>query len=99
MKVIFSYDTEQDQCADKVAVITDVHRRHNAPATFFCVGRLIEQRGSALRRAFDRTPDLWDVHSHSYSHKILQPHRLWGKPAPPDMLIDGIPVRRHRHGR
>jgi peptidoglycan/xylan/chitin deacetylase (PgdA/CDA1 family) len=90
MQVIFSYDTERDECADKAAIIAEVHRRHQAPATFFCLGRLIEQRGADLRRTFDRTPELWDVHSHTYSHRILQPHRIWGDPVLADQVREEI---------
>lgn len=47
------------------------------PATFFVLGTVLEERGAELRRIFGDDP-LFDLASHTYSHKLLKDNRVHG---------------------
>ena len=66
-----AYDLESLEIGLKAgAAVAEVHRRHDAPATFFVVGRLLERDGEAYREILDDS--LFDIQTHTYSHKILK---------------------------
>ncbi len=66
-----AYDLESlDVGVKAAAAVAEVHRRHDAPATFFIVGRLLERDGDAYREILDDS--LFDLQTHTYSHKILK---------------------------
>lgn len=77
-----AYDTEWGPdgfSPEEVEVIADIHRRHNAPATFFIVGKLLEisEHARKLRHVLD--DELFDIQSHTYRHLLLKDNRLGGK--------------------
>jgi peptidoglycan/xylan/chitin deacetylase (PgdA/CDA1 family) len=75
---VFSYDLEDpDLCLRAAPVLAELHRRHEIPATFFIVGTVIEERGDDLRDVFGDDP-LFDLQSHTYSHRLLKDHARLG---------------------
>ncbi len=77
-----SYDLENmELCVPAAQELVRIHRKYSAPATFFCVGRVVEQRGEELRRIFDDDP-LFDIQSHTYSHRMLRDHIIHGPAIP-----------------
>ena len=81
---IAAYDTELDGCLAACRKIVEVHRRQKMPATFFVVGQLLERDGAAYREILD--DPLFEIASHTYSHKLLRDHGIFG-PAAPDAEI------------
>jgi len=82
-----AYDAEMGPdgfSPEDIEVIADIHRRHNAPATFFIVGKLLEapEYAGKLREVLD--DELFDVQSHTYRHLLLKDHRVHGKGIPLD---------------
>ena len=88
-RYIAAYDTEMSSlrrprpdvpsCLDACRRIVEVHRRHGMPATFFIVGRLLEESPEEFRSLLD--DPLFEVASHSYSHKLLRDHPVCGPAA------------------
>jgi len=65
-----SYEREALQhCLAGVRAVVEVHLRHNAPATFFLVGKLLEHARSELRSILDCP--IFDLQCHSYTHANL----------------------------
>jgi hypothetical protein len=77
---IAAYDTENPACLEACAKIRQVHERFHFPATFFIVGKRLEEDGSAYRRALGDC-ELFEIASHTYSHRMLRDHPFCG-PAP-----------------
>ena len=77
---IAAYDTESPNCLAACRKIVDVHRRYEMPATFFIVGRILEANPEDYRKLLD--DPLFEVASHTYSHKMLRDHPFCGKAAP-----------------
>lgn len=74
-----AYDTEHTgACLQACQDIVRVHRERDVPATFFIVGRLLEEEGEAYRRLLGDC-DLFEVASHTYSHKLLRDHSVCGR--------------------
>lgn len=66
-----AYDLESLEVGPAAAeAVAAVHRRHNQPATFFVVGRLLEQDGPRYREILD--DPLFDIQTHTYSHRMLK---------------------------
>ena len=73
-----AYDTEMPGlCLDGCRKIAAVHRRRGVPATFFITGKVIEADGAELHALLDE-PELFEIASHTYSHKLLRDHALCG---------------------
>ncbi len=73
---IAAYDTESPACLAGVRKIVEVHRRHRMPATFFLTGKALEANPQEYR---DLLADpLFEVASHTYSHRMLQDHPFCG---------------------
>lgn len=73
-----AYDTEQPgACLAACRTIAEVHRRRRIPATFFIVGKLLESDGAAFRELLDE-PELFEIASHTYSHRMLRDHPVCG---------------------
>ncbi len=69
--LIAAYDTEHaTECLPACHAITEVHRRMGIPATFFIVGKLLEEQGKEFHAALD--DGLFEIGSHTYSHKMLR---------------------------
>lgn len=76
-RYIAAYDTESlTACLPAAQQLVALHRKHEVPATFFIVGKLLEQDGAAFRKLLD--DPLFDVQSHSYSHQMLRNHPQHG---------------------
>lgn len=66
-----AYDLESLEVGLTAAeAVAAVHRRHDKPATFFVVGRLLEQDGPRYRDILD--DPLFDIQTHTYSHRMLK---------------------------
>jgi peptidoglycan/xylan/chitin deacetylase (PgdA/CDA1 family) len=75
---VFAYDLEDpDLCLRATPRLVELHRRYEIPATFFVLGSVLERRGAELRDAFGDDP-LFDIASHTYSHRPLKDNRLHG---------------------
>lgn len=79
---IFAYDLEHaDLCLKAAPVLVRWHERYEVPATFFLLGRVLEQRGKELRAILGDSP-LFDLQSHTYSHRMLRDNRMHGPGVP-----------------
>jgi signal transduction histidine kinase len=69
---VAAYDVEADPevSATATRAVAAVHRRHQAPATFFIVTRLLETAGNEFRAILD--DELFDVQSHTHTHARLK---------------------------
>jgi len=75
---VSAYDTEfLGDCVAACRRIAEVHKAHKAPATFFITGLVLEKDGAELRRVLD-DPDLFEIASHTYSHKMLRDQPICG---------------------
>lgn len=78
MRYVFHYDLENpDLCLKAAPVLAAIHRDRGVPATFFMLGRVLEQKGPELRAIFGDDP-LFDVQSHTYAHQMLRDNRMHG---------------------
>jgi peptidoglycan/xylan/chitin deacetylase (PgdA/CDA1 family) len=92
---IAAYDTESPDCLPAVRQIVEIHRKHQMPATFFIVARLLDQQGQAYRSLIGDDP-LFEVASHSYTHMLLFDHRVCGKAGPRDQYEHEIVESKQR---
>ena len=77
---IAAYDLESTELSPMaLEAIADIHVRHNVPATFFVVGRLLEVNPGKYEVLRDEK--LFDVESHTYSHKLLKNSVVHGEGA------------------
>jgi peptidoglycan/xylan/chitin deacetylase (PgdA/CDA1 family) len=76
---IAAYDTELPGCLAACRKIVAAHRRYDMPATFFITGETLEHNPAEYREILD--DPLFEVASHTYSHRMLRNHPLCG-PAP-----------------
>ena len=60
-----------DEAVAAVSRIVAVLKRHDVPATFFVVGRVLEKGGDRLAPIL-KSHALIDVESHSYSHMVIK---------------------------
>ncbi len=69
---VAAYDVEADPEVSVPATraVAAVHRRHEAPATFFIVTRLLEAAGQEFRAVLD--DHLFDIQSHTHTHARLK---------------------------
>jgi len=79
---VAAYDVEADVSVSVPAAraVAAVHRRLDAPATFFIVTRLLEEAADEFRAILDH--QLFDIQSHTHTHAYL-------KRTPPAEAIDG----------
>lgn len=88
---VAAYDTESLRCINGVRSIVKQHKKHNAPATFFLVGELLEHKEIAheLRELLD--DPLFEVGSHTQTHELVKVHKAYNNGAPGfAMLIEQI---------
>src|SRR5690606_3145831 len=73
--------------------IVEIHRRFAMPATFFIVGRLLAQQGKEYAALLGDDP-LFEVGSHTKSHKSLRNHPFCGPAVADDEIrseiVDGV---------
>jgi len=62
----YDLEAEPEVSLPAVRALAEVHRRHDAPATFFVVTRLLEAAGDEYRQVLDG--DLFDIQSHTHTH-------------------------------
>jgi peptidoglycan/xylan/chitin deacetylase (PgdA/CDA1 family) len=79
---IAAYDTESPRCLEACRKIVAVHRRYEMPATFFITGTTLERNPAEYHALLD--DDLFEVASHTYSHKMLRDHPFCGPAAAPE---------------
>ena len=80
-----AYDVENPElCLPACRVLADLHRRHEIPATFFIVGKLLEKDGPEFRKVLD--DPLFDVQTHTYSHPMLKDSRSHGPGVPLEVM-------------
>jgi len=85
-----AYDTEwAGACLESCRKIARVHRDRGIPATFFIVGKLLETEGAAYRELLDE-PGLFEIASHTYSHKLLRHQGFAGPGVSPDQVHEEI---------
>ncbi len=71
MDYLASYDLEDvENCVKAAGTIVAIHKKWNLPATFFVVGRCLEEQGARLRKILD--DPLFDLQSHTFSHALLK---------------------------
>ncbi len=85
---IAAYDVESPACLPACRKIVDVHRRHDLPATFFLVGRVLEADPEEYGQLLG--DPLFEVASHTYSHATLRDHPFCGPAVPPERGRDEI---------
>jgi len=57
------------ECLKGINAVAEVHKEHNAPATYFIVARLVESAGADLCKILDDPS--FDIQCHSYTHANL----------------------------
>ena len=77
---IAAYDTESPRCLDACRKIVEIHKRFQMPATFFITGRTLESSASEYRRLLD--DPLFEIATHTYSHRMLRDNPFCGKAVP-----------------
>jgi peptidoglycan/xylan/chitin deacetylase (PgdA/CDA1 family) len=89
-RYIAAYDTEQPQtCLAACRAIRAAHERHGFPATFFLVGRLLEAEGAEYDQVLGEC-GLFEIASHTYSHRMLRDHPFCGPAVPPEERVREI---------
>lgn len=71
--LLIRYDVEsrqKEEIAGFFEKMVAVHREHQIPASFFCLGAAMKLREAAFRSFFSEVKDdpLFDIQDHSYSH-------------------------------
>ena len=75
-RYIAAYDTESPNCLKACEKIVEMHKRHSMPATFFVVGKMLEANPAEYKKLLN--DPLFEVASHTYSHRLLKDHPLCG---------------------
>jgi len=75
-------------CLEACYKIVEIHSRYRIPATFFIVGRALEAHPQEFKTLLD--DPLFEIASHSYSHKMLRDHPLCGPAATPEEIREEI---------
>ncbi|MCW4027998.1 MAG: polysaccharide deacetylase family protein, partial [Candidatus Bathyarchaeota archaeon] len=83
-----AYDTESRNCLRAVRKIVEFHRRYDMPATFFIVGKALEADPTDYKELLDDS--LFEIASHTYSHKMLRDHPFCGPAAPKQEIKEEI---------
>lgn len=81
---IAAYDTEGEGCLAAVRKLVPLHEKHEMPATFFIVARLVDGPQGDEFRALLADHPLFEIASHSYTHMLLRQVRLSPPPGPPE---------------
>lgn len=75
---IASYDTESPSCIENLETIVNMHKKHKMPATFFIVADILNMSNKSMVKELLDDP-LFEIASHSYSHKVVLDHPICGK--------------------
>jgi peptidoglycan/xylan/chitin deacetylase (PgdA/CDA1 family) len=77
-RYIAAYDTEAPvNCLRACHTIRTVHERFGFPATFFITGQRLEEEGAGFRDVLGSC-SLFEIASHTYSHRPLRDHPFCG---------------------
>lgn len=76
---IAAYDTESPACLQACRKIVEVHKRLQMPATFFITGKTLEANVKEYKELL--TDPLFEVASHTWSHKMLRANVFCGSAA------------------
>lgn len=87
-RYIAAYDVESARCLGPTRTIVEMHRRHQMPATFFVVGKTLEANPKEYRDLLD--DPLFEVASHTFSHRMLRDHPWCGPAASPEGVRDEV---------
>lgn len=75
-RYIAAYDTESPHCYEAVRKIVAVHREFQMPATFFIVGKWLDERRREYRELL--SDELFELASHSWSHGMVKDNPFCG---------------------
>lgn len=75
-RYIAAYDTESAACLAACRKIVEMHKRHAMPATFFILGKTLEADAEAYKNLLQ--DPLFEVASHTYSHRMLRDNPFCG---------------------
>ena len=94
-RYIAAYDTEKaGDCLAACRQICQIHERLAFPATFFITGERLEQEGwqylAVLGPAARAHEPLFEIASHTYSHRMLRDHPFCGPAAGPEARLEEI---------
>ncbi len=97
-RYIAAYDTEMSAasrpspavptCLEACRRIVEAHHAHRMPATFFLLGRTLEESPGEFRRLLD--DPLFEVASHSWSHGLFREHPVCGPAIAPARFREEI---------
>ncbi len=76
-RYIAAYDVESPACLTACHKIVEVHKRLQMPATFFLTGKTLEANANEYKELL--TDPLFEVASHTWSHKLLCDNTLCGR--------------------
>ncbi len=76
-RYVAAYDTESPACLQACRKIVEVHKRLEMPATFFVVGRVLEANAAEFKELL--ADPLFEVASHTWSHKLLRDNAMCGR--------------------
>jgi peptidoglycan/xylan/chitin deacetylase (PgdA/CDA1 family) len=76
-RYIAAYDTESPGCLQACRKIVEVHKRLQMPATFFITGKTLEANAKEYKELL--ADPLFEVASHTWSHKLLRDNMLCGR--------------------
>ncbi len=92
-RYIAAYDTESPVCLAACRRIAEAHRQHAMPATFFITGKMLEAGGPEYRALLD--DPLFEIASHTYSHKSLRDHPFCGPAVSPEEIAEELSQGKH----
>lgn len=82
-RYIAAYDTEKPgDCLAACRRIREVHERFDFPGTFFIVGTRLEEESAEYKAVLGDLP-LFEMASHTYSHRMLRNHPFCGPASAP----------------
>ena len=76
---IAAYDTESPACLQACRKIVEVHKRLQMPATFFITGKTLDANAKEYKELL--ADPLFEVASHTWSHKMLRENVFCGPAA------------------
>ena len=90
-----NWNTWLEETLASVTQITQLLKKHEVPATFFIVGKVIERAGQDLSNLLDDS-FLFDIGSHTYSHmEILSVHTKTQNKFKNELIKTSKLIRKH----
>jgi peptidoglycan/xylan/chitin deacetylase (PgdA/CDA1 family) len=95
-RYIAAYDTEAPlDCLRACEAIRRVHEQFAFPATFFLVGERLEEEGAGYQDVLGSC-GLFEIASHTYSHRMLREHCFCGPAATQEERVNEIRLGKQR---